>query len=38
MDTHAKHTRYEYSKNFSWQKTALATLAAFEASVSEPCL
>jgi len=38
MDQEAKRVRYEYSKNFSWQKTALATLAAFEASVSEPCL
>jgi glycosyltransferase involved in cell wall biosynthesis len=38
VDQEAKHARYEYSKNFSWQKTALATLAAFEASVSEPCL
>jgi len=35
VDQEAKHARYEYSKNFSWQKTALATLAAFEASVSE---
>ena len=38
IDTEAKRARYEYSKNFSWQKTALATLAAFEASVSELCL
>jgi len=38
MDAGAKRARYEYSKNFSWQKTARATLAAFEASVSELCL
>ena len=38
IDMQAKHDRYEYSKNFSWQKTALATLAAFEAPVSELCL
>jgi glycosyltransferase involved in cell wall biosynthesis len=38
IDAEAKRARYEHSKNFSWQKTALATLAAFEASVSELCL
>jgi len=38
MDEEAKRMRYEYSKNFSWQKTARATLDAFEASVSELCL
>ena len=38
MDTAAKSMRYEYSKTFSWQKTALATLEAFESSVSELCL
>lgn len=38
MDSEAKRARYEYSRNFSWQKTALATLAAFEASVSELCV
>lgn len=34
MDADAKRIRYEYSKNFSWQKTALTTLAAFESSVT----
>ena len=29
MDYEARLRRYEYSKKFSWQKTALATLAAF---------
>jgi glycosyltransferase involved in cell wall biosynthesis len=38
MSQEAKRARYEYSKNFSWQKTALSTLAAFESSVSELCL
>ena len=28
IDQEAKRARYEYSKNFSWQKTALATLNA----------
>jgi len=28
MDGESKRARYEYSKNFSWQKTALATLNA----------
>lgn len=34
MDFQSKLTRYEYSKTFSWQKTALATLRAFECSVN----
>jgi glycosyltransferase involved in cell wall biosynthesis len=34
MDQEAKRARYEYSKNFSWQKTALATLDAFESSMN----
>ncbi|HKU75344.1 MAG TPA: glycosyltransferase family 1 protein [Pyrinomonadaceae bacterium] len=34
IDQEAKHARYEYSKKFSWQKTALATLDAFESSVN----
>jgi glycosyltransferase involved in cell wall biosynthesis len=34
MDQEAKRARYKYSKNFSWQKTALATLDAFESSVN----
>lgn len=34
IDQEAKHARYEYSKNFSWQKTALTTLAAFQSSVN----
>jgi glycosyltransferase involved in cell wall biosynthesis len=33
LDYEARLSRYEYSKNFSWQKTALATLDAFESSV-----
>ena len=37
-DYEAKRMRYEYSKNFSWQKTARASLDAFESSVSELCL
>jgi glycosyltransferase involved in cell wall biosynthesis len=38
IDPETKRARYEYSKNFSWQKTARATLDAFESSVSELCL
>ena len=34
MNHDAKRARYEYSKNFSWQKTALATLDAFQSSVN----
>lgn len=34
MNPDAKRARYEYSKNFSWQKTALATLDAFQSSVN----
>jgi glycosyltransferase involved in cell wall biosynthesis/SAM-dependent methyltransferase len=29
LDLEARQRRYEYSKNFSWKKTALATLDAF---------
>jgi glycosyltransferase involved in cell wall biosynthesis len=29
MDYQAKHRRYDYSKEFSWRKTALKTLEAF---------
>jgi glycosyltransferase involved in cell wall biosynthesis len=34
MNPDAKRARYEYSKNFSWRKTALATLDAFQSSVN----
>ena len=34
MNYEAKLARYEYSKTFSWQKTAAATLEAFESAVS----
>ena len=34
MNTAAKQARYEFSKHFSWQKTALATLNAFQSSVN----
>ncbi|HET6975724.1 MAG TPA: glycosyltransferase family 1 protein [Pyrinomonadaceae bacterium] len=34
LDTAAKRARYEFSKQFSWQKTALATLNAFQSSVN----
>ena len=33
MDQETKGARYEYSKKFSWQKTVLATVDAFESSV-----
>jgi glycosyltransferase involved in cell wall biosynthesis len=35
MDYQSRLRRYEYSKKFSWQKTALATLNAFASCVGE---
>ena len=35
MDLQSRLARYEYSKNFSWQKTARATLEAIEDSVDQ---
>jgi glycosyltransferase involved in cell wall biosynthesis len=35
MDYQSRLKRYEYSKSFSWQRTALATLQAFADCVSD---
>jgi SAM-dependent methyltransferase len=38
MDLEAKLRRYEYSKEFTWKKTALATLAALTKSDTAPAM